>query len=112
MSEQGGAAGGFDMSALLQQAQQMQQQLMEAKQAAEEQIVEGQAGGGVVKVQATGGLDFQSVTIDPAAVDPDDVEMLQDLVLAAIRDTVNKANELNREALGGLGDLAGGLGLG
>ena len=112
MSDEGASGGGPDLSALLQQAQQMQQQLMAAKQAAEEQIVEGQAGGGVVKVQTTGGLDFQSVTIDPAAVDPEDVEMLQDLVLAAVRDAVARANDLNREALGGLGDLAGGLGLG
>jgi DNA-binding YbaB/EbfC family protein len=88
--------------------QQMQQQLMDAQQTAAAQVVEGRAGGGVVRMTVTGGLEFRDVTIDPAVVDPDDVEMLQDLVLAAVRDAVTRANELNRQALGGLG-LGGGL---
>jgi DNA-binding YbaB/EbfC family protein len=90
--------------------QQMQQQLMDAQQTAAAQVVEGRAGGGVVTVTVTGGLEFLDVTIDPAVVDPEDVEMLQDLVLAAVRDAVTRANELNRQALGGLGlggDLEG-----
>ena len=98
-----------DLSALLQQAQAMQQQLMEAQAQAAEQIVEGVAGGGVVKVRVTGGMDFQEVTIDPSAVDPDDVEMLQDLVLAAIHDAVARVNELQQESLGGLGGALGGM---
>ncbi|MDQ1403271.1 MAG: nucleoid-associated protein EbfC, partial [Actinomycetota bacterium] len=85
---------GFDMSSLLAQAQQMQQQLLEAKEATADQIVEGSAGGGVVKVTVNGAMEFQAVTIDPKAVDPNDVEMLQDLVLAAIHDAVAKANQL------------------
>ena len=97
-----------DMSDLLKQAQQMQQQLMDAQQAAAKEVVEGQSGGGVVKVTVTGGMEFQSVTIDPAAVDPDDVAMLEDLVLAAIHDAVAKVSELSQQAMGGL-DL-GGLG--
>jgi hypothetical protein len=64
----------------------------------------------VVRVEATGGLEFRSVTIDPTAVDPDDVEMLQDLVLAALHDVVAKANETQSGAMGGV-DL-GGLDLG
>jgi nucleoid-associated protein EbfC len=96
-----------DLGGLLGQMQEMQQQLMAAQQEAATQIVEGHAGGGMVKVEATGGLDFQSVTIDPKVVDPDDIEMLQDLVLAAVRDAVARANELNRAALGGFGDLFG-----
>jgi DNA-binding YbaB/EbfC family protein len=88
--------------------QQMQQQLMDAQQTAASQVVEGRAGGGVVTVTVTGGLEFRDVTIDPSVVDPEDVEMLQDLVLAAVRDAVTRANELNRQALGGLG-LGGGL---
>jgi len=99
-----------DFGALLAQAQQMQQQLMEAQAAVAEQEIEGQSGGGVVKVRCTGGLEFEQVTIDPAAVDPSDVGMLEDLVLAAVRDAVAKANALNQEALGGLGALGGGLG--
>ena len=97
-----------DLGGLLSQMQQMQQQLMDAQQTAAGRVVEGRAGGGVVTVTVTGGLEFRDVTIDPSVVDPDDVEMLQDLVLAAVRDAVTQANELNREALGGLG-LGGGL---
>lgn len=96
-----------DFSALLAQAQQMQQQLMEAQREAEAQLVEGQAGGGVVKVRLTGGLEFREIEIDRSAVDPDDVEMLEDLVLAAVRDGVAKAKELSQSALGGLGGLLG-----
>jgi len=97
-----------NMNDLMKQAQKMQEQLMEAQAAAAEQIVEGQAGGGVVKVTVTGGMEFQSVHIDPDAVDPDDVAMLEDLVLAAIHDAIGKVNELSQQAMGGL-DL-GGLG--
>ncbi len=98
-----------DMGGLLSQVQQMQEQLMSAQQQAAAQVVEGQAGGGAVKVQMTGGFEFRKVTIDPAAVDPNDVGMLEDLVLAALHDAVGRVNELNQRALGGLGSL-GGLG--
>ena len=97
-----------NMNDLMKQAQKMQDQLMEAQAAAAEQVIEGQAGGGVVKVAVTGGMEFQSVHIDPDAVDPEDVAMLEDLVLAAIHDAVAKVNELSQQAMGGL-DL-GGLG--
>jgi nucleoid-associated protein EbfC len=100
---------GFDMGSLLEQAQAMQQQLLEAQAEAAGQEVEGQSGGGVVRVRVTGGMDFVSVSIDPSAVDPDDVALLEDLVLAALHDAVAKAKGLTQEALGGL-DL-GGLGL-
>ena len=103
------APGGFDFSQLLAQAQSMQQQLLDAQQKAAEQVVEGQAGGGVVRIRVTGGFDFQQVTIDPSVVDPGDVEMLQDLVLAAMRDALTKVNDLNAEAMGGL-TAGGGLG--
>ncbi len=99
-----------NMNELLKQAQKMQEQLLAARAEAETQEVEGQAGGGVVKVRVTGGMEFRSVTIDPAAVDPDDVSMLEDLVLAAIRDAVTKAGQISEQAMGGL-DL-GGLGSG
>lgn len=105
----GDAMGGFDLSGLLAQAQSMQQQLLDAQSQVAEQVVEGQAGGGVVKVRVTGGFDFQAVTIDPAVVDPADVEMLQDLVLAAMRDALTKVNELNAQAMGGFGGALGGL---
>lgn len=99
-----------DMNALLKQAQKMQEQLLAARAEAETQEVEGQAGGGVVKVRVTGGMEFRGVTIDPSAVDPDDVSMLEDLVLAAIRDAITKAGQISEQAMGGL-DL-GGLGSG
>src|SRR3954454_19734424 len=97
-----------NMNDLMKQAQKMQEQLMEAQQQAAEQVVEGQAGGGVVKVEVTGSMEFRSVHIDAKAVDPDDVEMLEDLVLAAIHDAVGKVQDLSQQAMGGL-DL-GGLG--
>jgi DNA-binding YbaB/EbfC family protein len=99
-----------DMNALLKQAQKMQEQLLAARAEAETQEVEGQAGGGMVKVRVTGGMEFQGVTIDPGAGDPDDLGMLEDLVLAAIRDAVTKAGQISEQAMGGL-DL-GGLGSG
>lgn len=102
-------AGGFDIGALLQQAQAMQQQLVEAQEAAAEQLVEGQAGGGAVRVVVTGGLQFESVSINPEAVDPEDVAMLEDLVVTACNDAVAKAQAVNQQALGTLD--AGALGL-
>lgn len=83
---------GFDLGSLLEQAQAMQQQ-----------VVEGQSGGGAVKVRVTGAMQFQSVTIDPAAVDPDDVPMLEDLVLAAVNDAVAQVQAATQAALGGFG---------
>jgi DNA-binding YbaB/EbfC family protein len=114
MSESDGGMGGFDLGGLLEQAQAMQQRLLEAQAAAAEQEVEGESGGGVVKVRVTGGMEFRSITIDPKAVDPTDVEMLEDLVLAAIHDAVARARDLNESAmgtldLGDLGRLAGGM---
>ena len=98
-----------NMQQLMKQAQQMQQQLMAAQAEAAEQVHEGTAGGGAVKVTVTGGMEFQSVTIRPDAVDPNDVDMLQDLVLAAIHDAVAKVNAAQQQALGGIGGALGGL---
>lgn len=98
------------MGALLAQAQRMQEQLMEARAATELQEVEGQSGGGMVKVRVTGGMEFRAVTINPAAVDPDDVPMLEDMVLAAVRDAVGKAAKLSEAAMGDIDlGLGGGL---
>jgi DNA-binding YbaB/EbfC family protein len=110
-------AGGFDLGGLLEQAMSMQSKLAQAQQEAASTEVEGQAGGGVVRVVVTGGMEFRSVHIDPQVVDPDDVEMLQDLVLAALRDAAERVGDLGQSAmgevdLGGLGDLGGMLGLG
>lgn len=104
--ESGGVGGGLDMGALLEQASQMQQQLAEAQEHAAAQVVEGVAGGGVVRIEVTGAGEFRSVTIAKEAVDPDDVEMLQDLVLAALHDANDQVAELHAGGLGGL-DLGG-----
>ncbi|MBW3556594.1 MAG: YbaB/EbfC family nucleoid-associated protein [Actinobacteria bacterium] len=101
--------GGFDLGDILAQAQNLQQQLLDAQAAVAARVVEAQAGGGAVKVRVRGDLTFESVVIDPAVVDPADVEMLQDLVLAAVREAVAKVNELNSEAVGGFGGAMGGL---
>ena len=103
-------AEGPNIGDLLSQMQEMQQQLMGAHQTAAAEVVEGSAGGGMVTVRVTGGFDFREIHIDPSVVDPADVDMLQDLVLAAVREAVARVNELNQQALGGLGGLLGGLG--
>ena len=92
----------------------MQQNLQQAQEAAAAQVVEGTAGGGAVKVRVTGGLEFQEVVIDRSVVDPDDVEMLQDLILAAVRDAMEQALALTSSALGqaGLCGAGGGIDLG
>ena len=106
--------GGFDMGSLLEQAMEMQQQLLEAQATAAEAVVEGRAGGGAVTVRVTGGLVFQSVTISPDAVDPAEVELLQDLVLAALHDATDQIAQLQQASMGGLdlGAMGGVLGLG
>ena len=74
--------------------QQMQQRLMKAQEELGNETVEGTAGGGAVTVTMNGHLKAQSVTIDPSAVDPDDVEMLEEMVLGAVTDAVQKAQDL------------------
>ena len=98
-----------DFGALLSQVGQMQQGIQAAQQKASSEVVVGSAGGGAVTVEVTGGMEFRSVRIDPGVVDPSDVEMLQDLVLAAVRDASEKAAELHAKALGTL-DLGGAFG--
>ena len=102
-SDESEESQGFDLSALVQQAQAMQERLMEAQAEIRNQEIEGRAGGGAVRIVATGGLEFKSVHIDPSAVDPDDVSMLEDLLLAALNDVVANANDLNSSAVGQLG---------
>lgn len=100
--------GGLDLGNLMEQATQMQQQMAAAQEAAAETVLEGMAGGGAVRVTVTGTGEFRSVTIDPAAVDPTDVAMLEDLVLAALHDASARVVELREQSMGGLGDLLGG----
>ncbi|MFI1914665.1 YbaB/EbfC family nucleoid-associated protein [Nocardia sp. NPDC020380] len=99
--------GEFDIQQLMAQAQQMQQAVMAAQQEIAESEVDGEAGGGLVraKIRATG--EVLSLTIDPKVVDPEDVETLQDLVIGALNDAMNNAQQLAADRLG---PLAGGLG--
>lgn len=102
-----GAPAGFDLGSLLAGAQD----LIAAQARAAEQEVVGSAGGGAVEVRVTGGGEFRAVTIRPDVVDPDDVAMLEDLVLAALNDAMAQVQEAQAGAMGGLGGLdLGGLG--
>jgi len=100
-----------NMQQLMKQAQQMQQQLMAAQAELAEAQVQGSAGGGLVTATMTGSGELVSLTIDPKAIDPDDVETLQDLVVAAIRDASRAAQDLAQETMGPLAGGLGGLGL-
>ena len=99
-------AQGFDMNKLLQQAQQMQAQMAQAQEELAKEIVEASAGGGMVTVKATGAGEITEIAIDPKAIDPDDPELLQDLVLAAVNEALRSAQALAQSKLGGsLGSL-------
>ena len=100
-----------NMQQLLKQAQKMQQDMLAAQEALKDEVVEASAGGGMVTVKVTGDLVVKSITIDPEAVDPEDVELLQDMVLAAVNEALRSAQELASAKLGGItGGLTGGLG--
>ncbi len=96
---------------LLKQAQKMQQDMLAAQEALKDEVVSASAGGGMVTVEVTGDLVVKSIAIDPQAVDPDDVELLQDMVLAAVNEGMRAAQELAASKMGGIaGGLGGGLG--
>ncbi|HEX8768697.1 MAG TPA: YbaB/EbfC family nucleoid-associated protein, partial [Jatrophihabitans sp.] len=99
-----------NMQQLMKQAQKMQQQLADAQAELAETEVDGSAGGGLVSARVTGGGELLAITIDPRAIDPDDVETLQDLVVAAVRDATRRAGELAADKLGPLTGGMGGLG--
>jgi hypothetical protein len=99
------------MQQLLKQAQKMQEEMMAAQESLKDEVVEASAGGGMVSVQVTGELHFNSITINPEAVDPEDVELLQDMVLAAVNEGLRAAQELANAKLGGIAGGLGGLGL-
>ena len=114
-----GGGGGQGLNQMMKQMQKMQADMAAAQDALADRTVEGSSGGGMVKVVVTGTGDVQSVHIKPEVVDPDDVEMLEDLVLAAVTDGLRLSHEMKQESLGGvtggldlgaLGDLGGLLG--
>jgi nucleoid-associated protein EbfC len=106
-----------NMNQMLRQVQQMQAEMAKAQEELASEVVEASAGGGMVTVKVTGALEVKEIRIDPEAIDPEDADMLQDLVLAAVNEALRSAQELaaNRmgAATGGLGGPGGlgGLGL-
>jgi nucleoid-associated protein EbfC len=98
------------MGNLQRMAMQMQQEMERIQAELAEAEVEGSAGGGVVRVIVTGKQSVVSVTIDPTAVDPDDVDMLQDLITVALNDALDSSRRLAEEKMGALASLSSGLG--
>jgi DNA-binding YbaB/EbfC family protein len=102
----------MDMNKLLQQMGQMQEQMQKAQDELEHETVESSAGGGMVSVTASGAGEITQIRIDPKAIDPEDPEMLADMVLAAVNEAIRSARSLQESKLGGLaGGALGGLGL-
>jgi len=98
-----------NMNQMMKQAQAMQRKLLQAQEQLAAQEVTGSAGGGMVTAVVNGsGTEVKSISVNPDAVDPDDVEMLQDMVVAAVNEALRSAKDLETETMGG---VAGGLGL-
>ena len=95
----GFGGGGFNMQQMMRQAQKMQEQMAKAQEELAELSVTGSAGGGMVEITLSGNRDVEAVVIKPEAVDPDDVEMLEDLVAAAIGDALAKVAEKDKEIM-------------
>ncbi len=102
-----GGPGGFDVNALMKQAQQMQQQMEQAQEQLKGETVEASAGGGMVKVTMGGDLTLREISIDPEAVDPEETEMLAEMVQAAVNEALRAAQDLAGSKMGG---IAGGMG--
>ena len=103
----GGMGMGGNMNQMIKQAQKMQQDMLKMQEELEETTVEASAGGGMVTVTATAKKEITAIKIDPECVDPEDVEMLEDLILAAIKDAGTKAKEIKDDKMGGFGNLGG-----
>ena len=98
----------MNIGQIAKMAQQMQTQMAQAQDELKETTLEATAGGGAVRIVITGAQEVRSVEIDPSAVDADEVEMLQDLVLSAMNEAISKSKELERERMG---RIAGGMGI-
>lgn len=100
-----------NMQQMMKQVQKMQADMMKAQESLKDDRIDASAGGGMVKVVISGDIVLQSIEIDPDAVDPDDVEMLQDMVLAATNEAIRSAQEHAASKVSGLAGGLGGLGL-
>jgi DNA-binding YbaB/EbfC family protein len=99
-----------NLNAMMKQVQQMQADMAKAQEELKNEVVEASAGGGMVTVKVSGEMELKELTIDPAAVDPEDVEMLQDMVQAAVNEGVRAAQELAASKMGAVTGGMGGLG--
>ena len=100
MSKRGGfPGGGGNMGAMMKQAQKMQAELARAQEEIKDMTFEATAGGGMVKAVASGDMTVDSIVIDPEAVDPEDVEMLQDMVAAAVNEALRGVSEISSQRL-------------
>jgi nucleoid-associated protein EbfC len=104
-----GGPGGFDVNALMKQAQKMQTEMLQAQESLKDEVVEASAGGGMVKVKMGGDLTLREIVIDPEAVDPKDVEMLAEMVQAAVNEGLRAAQALAESKMGGITGGLGGL---
>ena len=102
-----GGFGGMNMQNLMRQAQKMQEDMTKAQEELANAQVEGVSGGGMVKVTMTGKKEILSVKLMREAVDPEDVEMLEDLIVAAINDASAKAQQLSDDKMGGFAGMGG-----
>jgi DNA-binding YbaB/EbfC family protein len=110
MTRGGPGPGGLDVNAMMKQVQQMQSEMMEAQEKLKDEVVDASAGGGMVKVKMSGDLRLLEITIDPEAIDPEDADLLSDMVLAAVNEAIRSAQELATSKLGGIAGGGGGLG--
>ena len=93
-----------NLNQMMKQVQKMQADMAKAQEELKNEVVEASAGGGMVTVKISGELELKELRIDPEAVDPEDVEMLQDMVVAAVNEALRSAQELAESKLGGLGE--------
>ncbi len=104
-----GGPGGFDVNALMKQAQKMQSEMLEAQESLKDEVVEASAGGGMVKVKMGGDLTLREIVIDPEAIDPEDAEMLAEMVQAAVNEGLRASQALAESKMGGITGGLGGL---
>jgi DNA-binding YbaB/EbfC family protein len=102
-----GMGGGGNMAQLMKQAQKMQQDMMKAQEDLKNSVIEAEAGGGMVKVKMTGDRKVNEIKIKKEAVDPEDVEMLEDLIIAALNEAQKKIDEMTEEMMGPYAGLLG-----
>jgi len=111
MTRRAQGPGGLDLNSMMKQLQQVQADMASEQEKLKDEVVEASAGGGMVKVKMSGDLRLLEVTIDPGAADPEEVEMLSEMVLAAVNEAIRSAQELATNRLGGVTGGLGGMGL-